>query len=366
MAEPLKYLYNKKFFESLTCSLEKAHKDFDRKTFLKKIHSNEWDEYELKQRMDHVAKVLHMFLPADFKKAVPVILKTIAELKRSGVRPGFEHIFFAHYIELYGQDDLDTSLNAIERITQFISCEFAIRPFIIKYPKRAMAQLLAWSKHKNEHVRRLSSEGCRPRLPWAMALPAFKKDPSLILPILENLKHDPSLFVRKSVANNLNDISRDHPALVIALAKKWKGSSNEADWIIKHGSRTLLKKADASSLGLFGFSNKVKPTVKNFKLDKSQLRIGDTLSFGFLLTHGEKQAVKLRVEFGIYYMKANGKQNRKLFKVTENTYAPKKEHVFKRNHSFADLTTRKHYAGKHKLAIVVNGQELASTEFMLK
>lgn len=366
MAEALKYLYNDAFFASLTKALSQVTGKLDKKLFLKKIHSTAWDGYELKQRMHHVATVVHDFLPPEFKKSAPLILKLVDQFKKNNQGAGFEHIFLAHFIELYGMNDLDTSLKAIEKITQYISCEFAIRPFIVKYEKQVMKQMLLWSKHKSEHVRRLSSEGCRPRLPWAMALPRFKKDPSLIWPILENLKNDESLYVRKSVANNLNDISRDHPEQVIKLAKKWKGTSREADWIIKHGSRTLLRKADTNSLGLFGFSDKIKPVVKRFAIGKTSLRIGDKLDFSFYLIHTEKKDEKLRVEFGVYYMKSNGKANRKLFKITENNYAPKTEYMFKRNHSFGNLTTRKHYPGKHKLVIVVNGKELAGEEFMLK
>lgn len=146
-----------------------------------------------------------------------------------------------NYVEQYGLDDYETSVKAIERITQFTSCEFSVHPFIIRYPNEMMVQILIWSKHENWGVRRLASEGCRPRFPWAMALPHLKKDPALIIPILENLKNDPARFVRLSVAYNLNDIVKDNPETVMELVKRWKGESEEVDWIIKHGCRTLLK-----------------------------------------------------------------------------------------------------------------------------
>ncbi len=132
---------------------------------------------------------------------------------------------FTEYVENFGLEHYDISMSAMEFITQFISCEYAIRPFIIRYPGKAMKQMLQWSKHESLHVRRFSSEGCRPRLPWAMALPALKKDPTLILPILENLKDDSSEFVRKSVANNLNDIAKDNPDTVLGIVKRWQGNS---------------------------------------------------------------------------------------------------------------------------------------------
>jgi 3-methyladenine DNA glycosylase AlkC len=155
---------------------------------------------------------------------------------------GLVYIFLPDYIEQYGLEDFESSVKAIENVTRFVSCEFAVRPFILKYGGTMMKKMRTWSLHKSYHVRRLSSEGSRPRLPWAISIPELKKDPSPILPILENLKNDPSEWVRRSVANNLNDIAKDHPGLVIELARKWKGISRETDAIIKHGSRTLLKK----------------------------------------------------------------------------------------------------------------------------
>ena len=172
---------------------------------------------------------------------------------------------------------------AIERITQFTSCEFAVRPFIIKYPKEMMKQMLVWSKHEHWGVRRLSSEGCRPRLPWAMALPNLKENPAPIIPILENLKNDISRFVRLSVANNLNDIAKDNPETVISLVKKWQGKSENVNWVIKHGSRTLLKQGNADVMEIFGFDTTKDITVKDFKISTPKVKIGDSLEFGFKL-----------------------------------------------------------------------------------
>ena len=252
----------------------------------------------------------------------------------------------------------------METVTQFISCEFAIRPFLIKYPDEVMAQMLKWSKHPHHHVRRFSSEGCRPRLPWAMAIPHLKKDPSPILPILENLKNDESLFVRKSVANNLNDIAKDHPDVVVQLANEWKGVSKETDWIIKHGCRTLLKKAHPSAYKMFGLNGAATAEIVNFKISNKKLKIGERLRFSFDLKTGKK-ASKLRLEYAVYYAKASGKQSRKIFQITEKLYEPGKTFPFKKEQRFQDFTTRKHYPGEHKIAIVVNGRELAEKDFSL-
>jgi hypothetical protein len=214
-------------------------------------------------------------------------------------------------------------------------------------------------------VRRLASEGIRPRLPWAMALPQFKKDPAPLLPILENLKQDESDYVRRSVANNLNDISKDHPDVVLKIIKQWKNVSKETDWIVKHASRGLLKKGHTEALQSFGLNHAVKAEAQKLKLSKAKLAIGDAFDFSFTLELNEKKAHDLRVEYKIYFMKANGKQSPKVFQIGTYKFKPSGTMDIKRVHKFADLTTRKHHTGVHKLVVVVNGQEISEKSFQL-
>ncbi|MES2882662.1 MAG: DNA alkylation repair protein, partial [Bacteroidota bacterium] len=330
MPEPLKNIYTTAFFNQFSKAAKQVLPQFDQKKFLAQVIDEDWETKELKQRMRHIASVLKEHLPGNYKKEIAFIISIINQLKRTNVKPGFEYLFLPDFIEQYGLDDLKTSLAAIETITQFISCEFAIRPLLIKYPGEVMKQMLVWSKHPDHHVRRFSSEGCRPRLPWAMAIPQLKKDPSTILPILENLKNDESLFVRKSVANNLNDIAKDHPAVVFQLVKSWKGASENTDWIIRHGCRTLLKKADENIYSLFQLNGNAKCKVHELKLDKGDLKIGDRLGFSFVLQATNKEPAKLRVEYAVYYIKANGKQSRKLFQITEKVFEANTSHNFKK------------------------------------
>lgn len=364
MPEPLKNLYNPTFFETFTTVVNTVLPEFRKQHFLNQVFDTEWESKELKQRMRHIATVLKDHLTGGYKEQVACIIRIIQQLKRKGVKAGFEYMFFPDFIEQYGLSDLKTSLKAMETITQFTSCEFAIRPFLLKHPEEVMKQMLEWSKHPHHHVRRFSSEGCRSRLPWAMAIPGLKKDPSPILPILQNLKGDESLFVRKSVANNLNDIAKDHPEIVVQLVKAWKGLSKDTDWIVRHGCRTLLKKAHPSTYELFGLNGAAACTISNLKLNEKQLKIGERLRFSFDLK-AETKPLKLRLEYAIYYAKAAGKQSRKIFQIAENVYQPEKLYAFKKEQRFQDFTTRKHYPGKHKVAIVVNGQELAAKEFSL-
>jgi 3-methyladenine DNA glycosylase AlkC len=363
--EPFKNIYNDTFFNGFTAVLNKTLTGFDKKRFLKKVYDDAWESRELKQRMKHIALVMHEFMPAKYEQATGKIKDIITTLRKNGINGGLEYMIFTEYVDNFGIDHYDTSMEAFEFITQFISCEFAIRPFILRYPEKAMKQMLVWSKHESLHVRRFASEGCRPRLPWSMALPFLKKDPSPILPILENLKDDPSEFVRKSVANNLNDIVKDNPEVVLGIVKRWQGHSPRTDWIIKHGSRTLLRKANPQAMKIFGLAVADKIVVDKLKLETKSISIGEAMSFSFTLTNTGAKPIKLRVEYGIDYMKSNGKANRKLFKITENTYQPGQAYTFKRNQSFRNLTTRKHYAGQHALSIVINGQELATKKFIV-
>lgn len=358
-------MYNARFFESFIETAKRVVPKFNKQQFIKQVFDAGWEVKELKQRVRHISTLLNEQLPGNYKEQVGHIILLIEKLEEQEIKGGFEYMFFPDFIEQYGLDDLKTSLNAIERITQFISCEFAIRRFLLKYQDEVMMRMLKWSKHPHHHVRRFSSEGSRPRLPWAMAIPQLKKDPSPVLPILENLKDDESLFVRKSVANNLNDITKDHPDVVVEIVKKWKGKSKNTDWIIRHGCRTLLKKADKNVYEIFGLAGYAGCEVENLKLTKTKIKIGDRLGFSFALKTKIKQASRLRLEYVVYYVRSNGKQTRKIFKLAESSYSPETVYNFKKEQRFQDFTTRKHFPGKHKIGIVVNGQELATKEFIL-
>jgi 3-methyladenine DNA glycosylase AlkC len=270
------------------------------------------------------------------------------------------------FVLQYGLDDYDTSVQAIEEITQFTSCEFAVRGLIIKYPDDMMKQMLMWSKHRHWGVRRLSSEGCRPRLPWGVALPTLKENPAPIIPILENLKSDVSKFVRLSVANNLNDIAKDNPATVIALVKKWQGESEDIDWVIKHGCRTILKQGNPEAMVLFGFGSAIQNIhIEDFQISTPKVKIGHSLEFAFNLLNGNKEITKIRLEYGLYYQKANGTLSKKVCKISEKDYAAISSTRITRKHSFQIVTTRVLHLGLHQVSVIVNGNEFEKYDFEL-
>ncbi|WP_420322651.1 DNA alkylation repair protein [Flagellimonas sp.] len=366
MAELFKNIYNPIFFNRFTECVEKVYPEFDTNSFLKEIYDNEWDNKELKQRMRHITVVLKNHLKDDFKTNVDILLKLIPVLKQNDFRSdNLEFIFLPDFVEIYGIDDRATSVEAFEEITKFVSCEFAVRPFIIKYPKKMMQQMIHWSQHKHAMVRRLASEGCRPRLPWAMALPDLKKDPGAILPILERLKSDVSESVRRSVANNLNDISKDNPEIVIHLAKKWKGKSKEVDWVVKHACRTLLKQGIPQVMQLFGFGKVNNINIEKFEVLTPVVTIGGDMNFSFQLNNVNRKSTKIRLEYGLYYQKANGTLSKKVFKISEKEYTSDSSTEIYRKQPFKVITTRKLHVGLHQVSLIVNGVELDKKDFQL-
>lgn len=376
MAEAFKYMYNEQFFDRFTKDLKLIIDDLDSREFISQIMDDEWENRELKQRVAHITTVLKKFLPDNYKDAIVKILELLDHVEKT--QPDFSIIddtkfgltleygaILDNYVEQFGLDDYETSVKAIERITQFTSCEFVTHPFIIKYPDEMMAQMLVWSKHEHWGVRRLASEGCRPRLPWAMALPNLKKDPAPIIPILENLKNDPARSVRLSVANNLNDIAKDNPEIVIDLAKKWHGKSKEIDWVIKHGCRTLLKQGNPEILGLFGLGSAKNINIEDFQIITPVVKVGNSLEFSFKLVNNNHEKNKIRLEYGLYYQKANGTLTRKVCKISEKQYAENSITHITRKHSFKVVTTRKFHPGLHQVAVIINGNEFEKHDFEL-
>jgi len=360
MPEPLKNMLNYESLRQFASVIKSAYDAFPADEFVESVMSEPWDDLELKARGRKITMNLGLYLPADYSEAIGILDKAFPNCN------GFFRIIFSDFVEVYGQDDKhwDLSIGALERYTIGSTSEMAVRPFIIKREKDMMAQMYAWSKHENEHVRRLSSEGCRPALPWAIALNGFKKDPSPILPILEQLKTDPSPYVRNSVANNLNDISKTHPDLVIKLAKAWYGKNEYTDWIVKHGCRTLLKKGNRETLAVFGYENETSVEVDGFALETTSVSIGEDITFSFSIKAAE--TVKVRLEYGIDYVKAGGKRNRKIFQISEPTLKKDEKKSYSKKHSFADVSTRKHYPGTHSITLIVNGSERGTLDFEVK
>jgi len=365
MGSLLKDVYSVSFYNTLGKVFKAVVPSFKTDLLKQHIYTPAFETMELKQRMRHTSVVLHGLLPKDYRQQVEAIKNAIVFIRENGIHEnGLAFMFLPDFIEVYGLDDYEISVDALEFITQFVSCEFAVRPFLIKYGERFLKQMIKWSKHKSAAVRRLASEGSRPRLPWAMAVPFIKQSPEKVLPILEQLKNDPSDSVRRSVANSLNDIAKDRPEIVLEIAKKWKGISKETDAVIKHGSRTLLKKGHGDILKHFGLDS-THIHLSNFNLKSPKVKIGGDLSFDFNISNSDVSLQKVRLEYAIFYRQKNGNLSKKVFKISERDYAANASENIRKVHRFVLITTRTFYVGEHQLSVIVNGEEKAITTFEL-
>lgn len=358
--EPLKNLISNELIDQYAKATKQAYPSFDTTLFVSLILDQEWENRELMDRMRHIAHTYHKVLNLPFEEAIEII-ETVAK----HMPTGFEYLIAPFFVQFYGLDHFDRSMKAMELLTRFSTCEFAIRPFIKKYPKETMLQMLEWTKHENEHVRRLASEGCRPRLPWGGNLPNFIENPEMILPILTYLRKDPALYVRKSVANNLNDISKDHPKLVLKMAEHWLSEGNkEVNWIVKHALRTLLKQPHPKALQLFGYADPTHILLDDFQLKYDRVPLEGDQYFTFNIKNQAKQSAKLRLEYIVHFQKKKG-TSPKVFQIAELELGANESRAYDRKQSFKELTTRKHYPGIHAIELRVNGVVKAVNEFEL-
>ena len=360
MAEALKNEISPAFLRELCAAIEAKYPAFRRQSFLGRTsESHDWESRELKQRIRTVADALRENLPSGYREAVEIL-----EEASDGIT-GLKALVFCDFVEVYGLKNWKASMEAMERFTVLCSAEFAIRSFIEQDPARAFEQLRKWSRSRNEHLRRLSSEGCRPLLPWGRRVKFLSENPDRILELLESLKEDPSRYVQKSVANNLNDLSKLWPEKVLETAEAWAGRHSNTDWIVKHGLRTFLKKGNPRALALFGYRDADAYELQRFALDCDSVRIGGALDFEFTLRSIDGALGRLRVEYVVSYLKSNGSHSEKVFKVGEGDYG-ESERTWKVNQGFADLSTRKHYEGRHYIELVANGKRLERRSFLLK
>ncbi|MCQ4085851.1 DNA alkylation repair protein [Saccharibacillus sp. JS10] len=361
MAEPLKLMYNQTFLQNFATKIQSVYPPFDGKTFIRQILNEEWESLELKARMRRISTILGTFLPSNFIEALHILYKINHDCV------GFPYLIFPDFVEVYGQhaDDYEAAIDALERFTSKSSSEFAIRSFLLREPERTMTHMRQWAISEDEHVRRLASEGCRPRLPWGQALPMFKADPAPVLEILEQLKADPSLYVRKSVANNLNDIAKDHPEIVKQIASDWYGSHPFTDWIVLRGCRSLMKKADPDMLQLFGYTSLELGTDTDsiqqaeLHIEPKQIAIGESVDLEYRFVTRPGETMRVRIEYAIDFVKASGKASRKIFRLTDRVLEGGTSLTGTKKHRFADLTTRRHYPGEHRILLMINGQPYA-------
>ena len=352
---------DRKVVAGLAAEFSRACKRFDRERFVAAVVTDEFLALELKDRVNMIARRLHGFLPDDYRRAIDILIEVAPRVG------GFENWALTAYVELFGLDHFDDSVRAMKALTPHGSAEFAIRPYMIAHTDRMLPVLHEWAEDSNEHVRRLAAEGSRPRGVWVAHIESFKQDPSPVLALLEKLKKDPSLYVRKAVANNLNDISKEHPDTVIATAQRWKQDRNpHTDWIVRHGCRSLIKHGDPRVFPLFGFTARPKLTCTAVKASQKTVAIGSDIKFSFSLVSKAARSQRLAIDYRITYARANGRTSEKVFKLAERTLEAGETIPLAIKQSFADLSTRRHYPGPHRLEIIVNGRVVGEVSFNLR
>ena len=337
-----------------------VERKFDRAAFVKAVLADDLMKRELKDRIMTVARHLKTYLPGDYGRSVDILIAVAPRLN------GWCNWVLTSYVEQFGLEHFEDSVRALEELTRHGTGEFAIRPFMIEYTDRMLPVLSRWAEHKNEHVRRLAAEGSRPRGVWVAHVEAFKANPSPVIKILDKLRADDSLYVRKAVANNLNDISKDHPELAIETASRWQKDSNkQTDWIIRHGCRSLIKQGHPGVFALLGFTADPKIRISRLQTKPRRVRIGKEMVISFEIRSLAKKQQQLVIDYKIHYVKSGGRLSAKVFKLAERKIGPGETVAITTRHSFVDRSTRKHFAGSHHLDLLINGVSRGSVEFLL-
>jgi len=334
-------------------------------------------ERELKARVGWIAEQLRAFLPADFGAAINVLIAALGPAgaksgadawgpKAPGTLSGFRAWPVAFFVGAYGTGHLVTSLDALEQITRRWTGEFAIRQFLLSDPEPTLARMHTWTQSEDQHLRRLASEGSRPRLPWGIRLGPFVQDPSAPLALLEALKDDPEEYVRRSVANNLNDISKDHPAIVLDVLERWTAEVGEARRrLVAHALRTLVKEGEPRALRLLGYSVPPRIEVVSFALEESSIALGQTLRASAELRSVGPADQMLAIDYAMDLVGANGKRREKIFKGSVRGLRGGETVTVRWKQPIAVITTRRYYNGPHGLELIVNGQRLERVGFEL-
>ncbi|WP_186124618.1 DNA alkylation repair protein [Burkholderia gladioli] len=349
-------------FRSLLSTLKLIERSFDTRRFLA-VALDGLDELSLMARVRRASLAIEagaQALPGGYDTVLTLLAEAAPHLGG-----GFLSLVAPDYVGQFGRHDFDRSMAALAFFTRFGSSEFGVREFLRDDPRRALATLRDWSRHEDQAVRRLASEGSRPRLPWSFRLREIEADPALAAPILDNLRADPSDYVRRSVANHLNDITKLHPDWVLERAAAWGGADAGTRWIVRHALRTLVKRGDARALALLGASGAARIEAVPFAVTPARIELGETVTLAAELVSTAQDVQRLVVDYRIGYVKKNGSTAHKVFKLRELTLAPGQRIDIVRSQRIRDFTTRTHYAGRHGVELIVNGAVVAQAHFDL-
>jgi 3-methyladenine DNA glycosylase AlkC len=374
MPEAFKLIFNTALISRSTAHLRRVWPAFDDKRFVK-LASAGLDALEMKARAMQIASALQATLPDDFDRACGILESALApafvdedlsamHTAANGLA-GWVIWSTGEFVVRQGMHAPERALACLKAMTQRFSCEYSIRPFIAQHTVLTMKTLHVWATDKNLHVRRLVSEGSRPRLPWGLQLKHLVADPSPTLPLLHTLQDDPSDYVRRSVANHLNDIAKDHPSVVADwLDAHLPGASAQRTALLRHASRTLVKDGNPRVLQAWGVGTAFKGQA-TLTLDRKKAHVGDDVALRVELHSSARSAQPLVVDYAVHHVKANGDTSAKVFKGWKLTLARGQAVTLNKQHSLKEITTRRYHAGVHRIELLVNGSAVAQTQFQL-
>jgi 3-methyladenine DNA glycosylase AlkC len=365
-AAKLKDFFDARIVREVASSLARVEPAFDARGLVRTGLAG-LDLLELTGRAWHLAETLNRYLPRPFPRAADVIAASLGpELAHTGsfgMAP-FRYLPYVFFVQKHGLDDFEAAMRLQYQLTKRFSAESSIRAFLVKYPEKTYERLREWASDESVHVRRLVSEGTRPRLLWAPRLRAFQDDPRPVIALLELLKDDPERYVQRSVANNLNDIGKDHPGLAIEVCRRWQADAPAArTWIVRHALRSLVKKGDRAALKLLGVGGQPSVRIGKAELVSPAVSLGGKLRFSFEIASTGKKAQDLLVDYAVHFVKSDGMTRPKVFKLRKIALAPSARVELGSTVSFEDLTTRRHYPGRHRIDVLVNGVVHPLVEF---
>lgn len=375
MAEPLKHLLNSAVPPYIAGLLQAAWPAFDRAAFLADITPG-YEALELMHRGHRIAQAMQSHLPADYAQAVAILVASMGPAMAldaagepvAGDRPhsAFMYLPYSMYIAEHGLGHFEESMAAQHALTQRFTAEFSIRPYLEQHTQATLQRLMEWTGDRNAHVRRLASEGSRPRLPWAPRLRQFMLDPKPVLPLLTRLRDDTSSYVRRSVANHLNDIGKDHPALLAELAREWLvNAPPPRQRLVRHALRFAVKRGDPLALAALGMGHAVRLQVGAIRITPDRPRIGGKLRIDCVLSNPETTAQQVLADLRVHYVKAHGGTGAKVFKLKTLEVPPHGAVALGKQLSLAQMTTRIHHPGTHTLELLLNGQARPLGQFEL-
>jgi 3-methyladenine DNA glycosylase AlkC len=368
MVEPLKNQFGTDVPASIATMIWAVHPAFPARRFETDCLDG-YDKRELMPRGRHIADMMYRHLPQKYPQAIDILLASAEQAVTRQVAPGMAgFLFMPHlfFVAQYGLAHFEPSMQAQHALTQRFTAEFSIRPFLHHHPQETLRRLSQWTQDPSEKVRRLVSEGSRPRLPWAARLAAFQTDPRPVLQLLEQLRDDASLYVRRSVANNLNDIGKDNPDMLMDTARRWLlGASTEREWIVRHALRWAVKQGNSEALDALGFGAKPRVAIESMQILPLRARIGEAVTVAFIVRNDDERAQYLLIDLQVHFVKSSGASSAMVFKLRSLQLEGHDAVQLRKTAALGDITTRKHYPGVHRVDALVNGIAMPLGQFEL-